>query len=172
MTRLYRSTRDKKIFGLCGGLAESFNVDPTLLRLVVVVATFFSAGTVILLYILCSLVIPKEPVPPSHGMHAGPFGGYYGDSYGGHAYSSGGYGSAGYRETPHATQGYAAHANHAPGSAFSGSHQASAAAGHAAGTREESSNLDAMMKEVEVKALRKEIEELKAKLAKFEKGEE
>lgn len=61
MNRLYRSQRDKKIFGLCGGLAESFNVDVTLLRLIVVITTIFSGGTVGFLYIVASLVVPKEP---------------------------------------------------------------------------------------------------------------
>lgn len=60
MSRLYRSERDKKVFGLCGGLAEAFNIDVTILRLVIVVTAFFSGGTVVLLYIVASMVIPKE----------------------------------------------------------------------------------------------------------------
>lgn len=78
MTRLYRSERDKKIFGLCGGLAESFNIDSTILRLIVIIAAFFSGGTVIFLYLIASMVIPKETdlydrrdryddYPPSYG---------------------------------------------------------------------------------------------------------
>lgn len=163
MTRLYRSTRDKKIFGLCGGLAETFNVDATLLRLVVVVATFFSAGTVILLYILCSLVIPKEPERPFGtfggpygGSYGGPYGGPYGGSFGGHTYSgSGPYGHTGHHNTSYAGTGPSAAASDRPAEASGAS-----------------PDLDEMMKDVEVKALRKEIEELRAKLAKLEKGEE
>lgn len=60
MKKLYRSNHDRKLTGLCGGLAEAFNVDATLLRLVVAVAAFFSAGVVIPLYLIASLVIPKE----------------------------------------------------------------------------------------------------------------
>jgi|HigsolmetaAR203D_1030402.scaffolds.fasta_scaffold02524_4 phage shock protein PspC (stress-responsive transcriptional regulator) len=170
MTRLYRSTRDKKIFGLCGGLAEAFNVDATLLRLVVVVATFFSAGTVILLYILCSLVIPKEPEPP-YGKFGGPYGGTYGGpyggSFGGSTYSAGGhYGHTGNHDM-HST-----YAGQAKGHAYSGTGPSTAAPGRQAEAPNVSHNLDEMMKDVEVKALRKEIEELRAKLAKLEKGEE
>lgn len=60
MKKLYRSEKDSKIFGLCGGLAETFQIDVTILRLVVVVLAFFSGGTVILLYLIASMVIPKE----------------------------------------------------------------------------------------------------------------
>jgi phage shock protein C len=61
---LYRSRRDKKISGLCGGLAESMNVDPTLLRLLVAVTTVFTGGTVILIYIVASIIVPKEQGTP------------------------------------------------------------------------------------------------------------
>lgn len=37
MTRLYRSTQDRKIAGICGGLGETMDVDPTIIRLVVLV---------------------------------------------------------------------------------------------------------------------------------------
>lgn len=60
MKKLYRSSHDRKLTGLCGGLAEAFNVDATLLRLVVAVSAFFSAGVVIPLYLIASWVIPKE----------------------------------------------------------------------------------------------------------------
>ncbi|MEK3795345.1 PspC domain-containing protein [Paenibacillus sp. FSL R7-0204] len=58
--KLTRSLTDKKLTGLCGGLARYLNVDATLVRLLVVVATFFSFGTVIFLYIIGSLIIPQE----------------------------------------------------------------------------------------------------------------
>lgn len=61
MNRLYRSIYDRKITGLCGGLAASFGIDSTLVRLLLVIAAFFSAGTVILLYLIASLVVPKAP---------------------------------------------------------------------------------------------------------------
>ncbi len=143
MSRLYRSRRDKKLFGLCGGLAESFHVDPTLLRLVVVVTAFFSGGTVILLYLLASAVIPKEPV--------------YSDGLGAMQPEQYNF-SFGCSSKPH---GYHARTANAGYGSFS-----------AAGSQEPSpSHLDAMMKDVETKAMWKEIEELRAKLAKYEKGE-
>ena len=59
MTRLYRSQRDKKVFGLCGGLAETFGLDPTILRLIVAIGIIFSGGAVLLIYIVASLAIPQ-----------------------------------------------------------------------------------------------------------------
>lgn len=58
--KLTRSVTDKKLTGLCGGLARYLGVDATLVRLLVVVATFFSFGTVVFLYIIGSLIIPQE----------------------------------------------------------------------------------------------------------------
>ena len=59
--RLYRSRTDKKICGVCGGLAKYFNIDPTLVRLALVLCVLF-AGFGILAYIIAALVIPEEPV--------------------------------------------------------------------------------------------------------------
>lgn len=59
--RLYRSRYDKKISGLCGGIAEFLGVDSTLVRIGVVLLTFFT-GVPILLYILLALLVPKEPI--------------------------------------------------------------------------------------------------------------
>ncbi|QUL56242.1 PspC domain-containing protein [Paenibacillus tritici] len=58
--KLTRSVQDKKLTGLCGGLARYLGVDTTLVRLLVVAATFFSFGTVVFLYIIGSLLIPQE----------------------------------------------------------------------------------------------------------------
>lgn len=60
MKKLYRSESDKKISGFCGGLARSLNIDSTIIRLFVVAAALFSFGTVAFLYILASIVVPKE----------------------------------------------------------------------------------------------------------------
>lgn len=60
MKKLFRSETDKKLTGLCGGLARYFNLDTTLVRLLVAAAAFFSFGTVAFLYIVASIVIPKE----------------------------------------------------------------------------------------------------------------
>ena len=56
--RLYRSTRNKMICGVCGGIAEYFNIDPTLVRLGVVLLSLTSWGTGILAYFI---IIPDEP---------------------------------------------------------------------------------------------------------------
>ncbi|MCZ8522940.1 MULTISPECIES: PspC domain-containing protein [Paenibacillus] len=61
MRRWYRSVSDKKITGLCGGLAQYMGIDATLLRLLVVVLTFVSSGSLILFYFLAALMVPKEP---------------------------------------------------------------------------------------------------------------
>ncbi len=59
--KLYRSRTNRSLAGVCGGLAEYFEVDVTLVRLVFVVAVFF-AGVSPLLYVLLWLVIPEEPL--------------------------------------------------------------------------------------------------------------
>ncbi len=58
--KLYRSRTDKKICGVCGGLGKYFNIDPTLVRLAVVLFTLFG-GCGLLVYIIAALVIPEEP---------------------------------------------------------------------------------------------------------------
>lgn len=114
MNKIYRSQRDKKIFGLFGGLAEALNVDATLLRVVAVVTAFFSGGTIIPIYILVSLVVPKEAkfdLPMPHYAH-----------------------SAGMNPPPQSPN----------------------------------SNLDDLMKDIETKAMRKEIEQLRQKISQYE----
>lgn len=61
MKKLYRSNTDVKIAGVCGGLAEYFHIDATLIRLLWVLLSFFGAifGG-ILIYIVCVLVIPVD----------------------------------------------------------------------------------------------------------------
>ena len=58
--KLYRSTTDKKICGVCGGLAEYLNVDSTIVRLILVLAVLF-AGCGLLAYLIAALVIPNKP---------------------------------------------------------------------------------------------------------------
>jgi len=58
--KLYKSNTDKKIDGVCAGVAEFFNIDPTLVRLAWVLVALF-AGSGILLYIVAALVIPRKP---------------------------------------------------------------------------------------------------------------
>lgn len=58
--KLYRSRTDKKICGVCGGLAQYFNMDVTIMRLIAVLLTLAGCSGV-LIYIICALVIPEEP---------------------------------------------------------------------------------------------------------------
>jgi len=58
--RLYRSRSDRKIAGVCGGLAAYFGIDPVIPRLVWVVFAL-AAGMGVLAYIVCWLVVPQEP---------------------------------------------------------------------------------------------------------------
>ncbi len=55
--RIHRS-QDKKIGGVCGGIAEYFNIDPTIIRLLWVILAF-AFGTGVLAYIICWIVIPE-----------------------------------------------------------------------------------------------------------------
>lgn len=63
--RLVRSRRDRKLAGIAGGMAEYMGVDPTIMRLVWVLAAFFSVGVVVLLYLILIFVIPNEDDPPA-----------------------------------------------------------------------------------------------------------
>ena len=58
--RLMRSSRDKKIGGVCAGLAEYFDLDPTIVRIVWLLAIFF-AGTGFLIYIVLWIALPLAP---------------------------------------------------------------------------------------------------------------
>lgn len=60
MKKLKRSRTDKQIMGVCGGLAEYFNVDSTLVRVGYLIFTFFGAGSPLLLYFLLAMIMPEE----------------------------------------------------------------------------------------------------------------
>lgn len=59
MKKLYKSTNDKKICGVCGGLAEYLNIDSTILRLICVLFAL-CVGSGVLLYIIAALIIPNN----------------------------------------------------------------------------------------------------------------
>lgn len=61
MKKLYRSTTDKKIAGVCGGLAEYTDVDPTVWRLLFVLLTLMGGFPGIILYIIMCIVVPIRP---------------------------------------------------------------------------------------------------------------
>lgn len=68
--KLYRSSTDKKLCGVCGGIAEYFDIDPTLVRLLWIAVTLFSACFPgLLVYIIFAIVIPNsndQLNPPQH----------------------------------------------------------------------------------------------------------
>ena len=57
--RLYKSREDKKLCGVCGGIAEYFELDPTLIRLAWVVFTLLG-GSGIIAYIIAAIVMPDK----------------------------------------------------------------------------------------------------------------
>ncbi|MBQ8396553.1 MAG: PspC domain-containing protein [Oscillospiraceae bacterium] len=58
--KLYKSKTDKKICGVCGGLAEFLGIDVTIVRLIWVLVILF-AGFGLLAYIVCALILPEKP---------------------------------------------------------------------------------------------------------------
>ena len=58
-TRLYRSTTDRKVAGVCGGIAEYFDLDPTIVRLVYFIALVLPGGIGVLPYIVLWVVLPE-----------------------------------------------------------------------------------------------------------------
>jgi phage shock protein C len=64
--RLSKSRGDKKIFGVCGGLARHMNFDPTIVRLAFVLGAFASFGLAALVYVVMAIVFPSEPIPMIH----------------------------------------------------------------------------------------------------------
>ena len=60
--RLYRSRTDKKIAGIAAGMAEYFDIDPTISRVVWALLFFATGGGAALLYILLIFIVPEGPV--------------------------------------------------------------------------------------------------------------
>ena len=61
--RLHRSTNESMLFGVAGGMAEYFDVDPTLVRIAWVVLTFASAGIALIAYLILAIIMPKHTLP-------------------------------------------------------------------------------------------------------------
>jgi phage shock protein C len=59
--RLTRSREDRMLAGVCGGIADYLDVDPTIVRLVAVLLGIFSAGTALIGYIIAAIIIPEAP---------------------------------------------------------------------------------------------------------------
>lgn len=59
MNQLHRSTQNKMIAGVCGGLGEYLNIDPTVVRLIWSIVTLISVGFGLVLYIIAALIFPE-----------------------------------------------------------------------------------------------------------------
>jgi phage shock protein C len=57
---LRRSIRNRKLFGVCGGLGDYFSIDPTIIRLITVALVIASFGWVLLVYIALGILMPEE----------------------------------------------------------------------------------------------------------------
>lgn len=59
MKKIYKIEKGKKLCGVCGGIAEYFEIDPTLVRLVWLIAVL-CAGVGLLAYLIAAIVLPKK----------------------------------------------------------------------------------------------------------------
>ncbi|MBQ3118503.1 MAG: PspC domain-containing protein [Clostridia bacterium] len=60
MKKLYKSRTDKKLCGVCGGIAEYLEVDPTIVRLITVIVAL-ACGSGLLAYIIAALIMSYKP---------------------------------------------------------------------------------------------------------------
>ena len=58
--KLYKIEQGKKLDGVCGGIAEYFNVDPTLIRLVWALVTLCTVGVGLIGYLICAVIMPRK----------------------------------------------------------------------------------------------------------------
>jgi phage shock protein PspC (stress-responsive transcriptional regulator) len=58
--KLTRSRDDRWIAGICGGIAQHTGIDATLIRVILVIATILGAGSLVVIYLICWVIIPKE----------------------------------------------------------------------------------------------------------------
>ncbi|GIP59900.1 PspC domain-containing protein [Paenibacillus woosongensis] len=153
MGTLYRSRRDRWFSGLIGGLGEYFGISVTALRLLAIISVFITGGTTIVIYLIATLVISKEPYIPRDPYYNG---GWQGGGQHNHGYGNPGNPGNPYRDPQYTDPRYAGPSYNDPRyqqqSAFGGS----------------ASNLDSMMEDIEKKAMEKELEELRRKLSKYE----
>ncbi|MEK7354685.1 MAG: PspC domain-containing protein [Chloroflexota bacterium] len=61
--RLYRSRTDRMIWGVCGGIADYFGIDPTIVRVLAVLLTLASGGAGFVIYVVMAVVVPLESSP-------------------------------------------------------------------------------------------------------------
>jgi len=71
MKRIYRSREDRKLAGICGGLGEIADFDPTLIRLAMVfIAIVTGVVPLLVTYLVGWWIIPEGPLPPTRGSDA------------------------------------------------------------------------------------------------------
>jgi phage shock protein PspC (stress-responsive transcriptional regulator) len=74
--RLVRRTDDNMLGGVCAGLADHLGLDPTLVRVLTVLATVLGAGSVVIAYVVAWLIVPKDtdvnPFGPANAPVTGP----------------------------------------------------------------------------------------------------
>ncbi len=58
--KLYRSRRDSKLFGVCGGIADYFDTDSTVVRLIAIILLFVSFGWAVLIYLAAAFIMPRD----------------------------------------------------------------------------------------------------------------
>ena len=58
--KLYKIEEGRKLDGVCGGIAEYFGVDPTLIRLVWALVTLCTVGVGLIGYLICAVIMPKK----------------------------------------------------------------------------------------------------------------
>jgi len=68
--RLYRSTDDRMVAGVCGGIADYFGIDPTLVRLVFVFGALGTVSGLFWAYLIMAIIVPEE-VPASRDVVEG-----------------------------------------------------------------------------------------------------
>ncbi len=84
--RLYRSRDERMVAGVAGGLAETLDADPSIIRIVWVILVFLTGGLALLVYVVMAVVVPERPIgmerpvaaqpgpPPVAGLWVGPDG--------------------------------------------------------------------------------------------------
>lgn len=70
MRKLYRSRYDRMILGICGGLAQYFQMDPSLMRILTVIVWIFTGFIpLFIVYLIAGMIIPLEPTDHPHGQY-------------------------------------------------------------------------------------------------------
>jgi len=60
--QLYRSQSNRMLGGVCAGLGDYLDIDPTVMRLIFVLLFFVTGGSMVLAYLILLLIVPNEPV--------------------------------------------------------------------------------------------------------------